>query len=310
VNLGTSCANLDPGISNHCSSPDPKSIILDICRVNPRQLTPTVRIAATGFCNPGEILQLFHREDQQILWLPDSSSQIVSTERISLDRLHRRNQRQLSSTSSRSSRLRRQQSPSSSKSTNHGTSRKIGLQTSNSNLVQRTKFQATIKYANSYLLKLYRGDQVKELRVKSRKSPLSSTLRLPCISRRFRFQGVPCIDQNPNRSCRLGICWSGSSTGNTIREHAKVYRLLVRVHVVPKNYYEDYQNNQIKAWSRFSQIRRNKQWTLAQFGDTSWPGKLTKNPSLATLEQHKKERSFYGADRLLVACSVQRFVKT
>jgi hypothetical protein len=37
VNLGTSCANLDPGISSHYYSPDPKSFILDICRVNPRQ---------------------------------------------------------------------------------------------------------------------------------------------------------------------------------------------------------------------------------------------------------------------------------
>jgi hypothetical protein len=32
-------------------------------------LAPTVGIAVTGFCYPGEILQLFHREDQQILWL-------------------------------------------------------------------------------------------------------------------------------------------------------------------------------------------------------------------------------------------------
>jgi hypothetical protein len=29
-----------------------------------------VGIAATGFCYPGGILQLFHRQDQQILRLP------------------------------------------------------------------------------------------------------------------------------------------------------------------------------------------------------------------------------------------------
>jgi hypothetical protein len=33
-------------------------------------LAPTVGIAATGFCYPGGILQLFYRQDQQILWLP------------------------------------------------------------------------------------------------------------------------------------------------------------------------------------------------------------------------------------------------
>jgi hypothetical protein len=33
-------------------------------------LAPTVGIAATGFCHPGGILQLFHRQDQQILRLP------------------------------------------------------------------------------------------------------------------------------------------------------------------------------------------------------------------------------------------------
>jgi hypothetical protein len=33
-------------------------------------LAPTVGIAATGFCYPGGILQLFRRQDQQILWLP------------------------------------------------------------------------------------------------------------------------------------------------------------------------------------------------------------------------------------------------
>jgi hypothetical protein len=38
--------------------------------LTPRQLAPTVGIAATGFCYPGGILQLFHRQDQQILRLP------------------------------------------------------------------------------------------------------------------------------------------------------------------------------------------------------------------------------------------------
>jgi hypothetical protein len=33
-------------------------------------LAPTVGIAATGFFYPGGILQLFYREDQQILRLP------------------------------------------------------------------------------------------------------------------------------------------------------------------------------------------------------------------------------------------------
>jgi hypothetical protein len=37
-------------------------------------LAPTVGIAATGFCHPGGILQLFHREDQQILWLPTAAA--------------------------------------------------------------------------------------------------------------------------------------------------------------------------------------------------------------------------------------------
>jgi hypothetical protein len=32
-------------------------------------LAPTVGIAATGFCHPGGILHLFHRQDQQILRL-------------------------------------------------------------------------------------------------------------------------------------------------------------------------------------------------------------------------------------------------
>jgi hypothetical protein len=37
-------------------------------------LAPTVGIAATGFCYPGGILQLFHRQDQQILWLPTEAA--------------------------------------------------------------------------------------------------------------------------------------------------------------------------------------------------------------------------------------------
>jgi hypothetical protein len=37
-------------------------------------LAPTVGIATTGFCHPGGILQLFHRQDQQILWLPTAAS--------------------------------------------------------------------------------------------------------------------------------------------------------------------------------------------------------------------------------------------
>jgi hypothetical protein len=45
-------------------------------------LAPTVWIAVTGFRYPGGILQLFHREDQKFLQLPNSSSQIVSAEFI------------------------------------------------------------------------------------------------------------------------------------------------------------------------------------------------------------------------------------
>jgi hypothetical protein len=37
-------------------------------------LAPTVEIAATGFCHPGGILQLFHRQDQQILRLPTAAA--------------------------------------------------------------------------------------------------------------------------------------------------------------------------------------------------------------------------------------------
>jgi hypothetical protein len=37
-------------------------------------LAPTVGIAATGFCYLGGILQLFHRQDQQILRLPTAAA--------------------------------------------------------------------------------------------------------------------------------------------------------------------------------------------------------------------------------------------
>jgi hypothetical protein len=37
-------------------------------------LAPTVGIAVTGFCYPGEILQLFHRQDQQILRLSTAAA--------------------------------------------------------------------------------------------------------------------------------------------------------------------------------------------------------------------------------------------
>jgi hypothetical protein len=33
-----------------------------------------VGIAATGFCHPGGILQVFHRQDQQVLRLPIAAS--------------------------------------------------------------------------------------------------------------------------------------------------------------------------------------------------------------------------------------------
>jgi hypothetical protein len=36
-----------------------------------------VGIAATGFCYPGGILQLFHRQDQQILRLPAAAVRSV-----------------------------------------------------------------------------------------------------------------------------------------------------------------------------------------------------------------------------------------
>jgi hypothetical protein len=39
-------------------------------------LAPTVGIAATGFCHPGGILQLFHRQDQQILRLPAAAKSL------------------------------------------------------------------------------------------------------------------------------------------------------------------------------------------------------------------------------------------
>jgi hypothetical protein len=50
-------------------------------------LAPTVGIAATGFCYPGGIFQLFYRQDQQILRLPtaaDRSHQITSSASASL----------------------------------------------------------------------------------------------------------------------------------------------------------------------------------------------------------------------------------
>jgi hypothetical protein len=37
-------------------------------------LAPTVGIAATGFCYPSGIFQLFYRQDQQILWLPTAAA--------------------------------------------------------------------------------------------------------------------------------------------------------------------------------------------------------------------------------------------
>jgi hypothetical protein len=60
--------------------------------LTPRQLAPTVGIAATGFCHLGGILQLFHRQYQQIFSISsrstnftaadNRSSQIDSTEFI------------------------------------------------------------------------------------------------------------------------------------------------------------------------------------------------------------------------------------
>jgi hypothetical protein len=44
-------------------------------------LAPTVGIAVPGFCHPGEILQLFYRQDQQILRLPTAAA-------ISLQQIH------------------------------------------------------------------------------------------------------------------------------------------------------------------------------------------------------------------------------
>jgi hypothetical protein len=37
-------------------------------------LAPTVGIAVTRFCYPGGILQIFHRQDQQVLRLPTAAS--------------------------------------------------------------------------------------------------------------------------------------------------------------------------------------------------------------------------------------------
>jgi hypothetical protein len=39
-------------------------------------LAPTVGIATTGFCYPGGILQLFYREDQEILRLPTAAPRL------------------------------------------------------------------------------------------------------------------------------------------------------------------------------------------------------------------------------------------
>jgi hypothetical protein len=50
--------------------------------LTPRQLALTVGIAATGFCYPGGILQLFHRRDQQILRLPTAAVRSLQQIRI------------------------------------------------------------------------------------------------------------------------------------------------------------------------------------------------------------------------------------
>jgi hypothetical protein len=96
VNLGTSGANLDPGISSRCSSPDLSPSSRTFAELNPRQLAPTVGIAATGFCYPGGILQIFsstrsasfHRQDQQVFHRQDQQL------------LHRKDQQIFSSTRS------------------------------------------------------------------------------------------------------------------------------------------------------------------------------------------------------------------
>jgi hypothetical protein len=45
-------------------------------------LAPTVEITATRFCYPGGILQLFHRQDQQILRLPAAAAAVRSLQQI------------------------------------------------------------------------------------------------------------------------------------------------------------------------------------------------------------------------------------
>jgi hypothetical protein len=121
-------------------------------------LAPTVGIATTGFCHPGGILQLFHREDQQILRLPTAvarslqqiaSYRIIFISEININyRLHHRDLQRFA--------VKNRQVPS--KLTDCGTSRKIDLHRSNSNPIRITKFQAMDEYANSYLLKLHHGN--------------------------------------------------------------------------------------------------------------------------------------------------------
>jgi hypothetical protein len=83
VNLGTSCANLDPGISSRCSSPDLSPSSRTFVELTPRQLALTVGIAATGFCYSGGILQLFHRRYQQIFSTSTRSTNFATTDRSS-----------------------------------------------------------------------------------------------------------------------------------------------------------------------------------------------------------------------------------
>jgi hypothetical protein len=65
-------------------------------------LTPTVGIAATGFCNPGGILQLFGRENPQILRLPTAAagSHLAESSSIHLQLLRLRVGAQLQSDTS------------------------------------------------------------------------------------------------------------------------------------------------------------------------------------------------------------------
>jgi hypothetical protein len=89
-------------------------------------LAPTVGIAATGFCYPGGILQAFIDKiskffiDKIRKVFIDKISKFCGSRQQQPDRFNRiYHQHQLSSTSSRSSTLRRQESSSSSKSTDH-----------------------------------------------------------------------------------------------------------------------------------------------------------------------------------------------